>query len=775
MKKIKMFNKNILTIVFFMFIAILITGLSSVEAYALEDKIDISLKEPIVITQGEKITKQDIRNILCYEGFSLKSDYVNTITLEMPPHLSSSGYTDIFIEKWNTSSAELNTWRFLTEGEYTEGTLKVSFAIPSAYTGPPITIPFVIRYNYRPEITVPHIYVSEQDYNNMTREELYEHILNQVTVVDPEGRDDLEPEINGTYTFSPNKTTTVSISVDDYSNTTTVPAYVTIVAGEDTKPSKDFSNSKVKSISEEYYPYFRTDIMKTSNGYGAQKAEDGYLYFLNSEGDFLTTDGTATGKRYPVDACLESVIKKRNDTYYVVPISKWANNGTCISLLTTCFEESEEYIQSWTFDENDIYVIRKQLIADTLDENFYTNHYANGYCKDGTKKVNQTKKINTVATDLGTDGLQWYISNDTLYIVAKDVASEEYTYKMPDFTPTTSWNIKRSLQEHKYYVGHQGNADNPILLFEKYNPSGVTTAPWANYSFSRVKIDDKVSYIGAYSFAGMNCITEVVDIPKNCYKIGEAAFINCNRMKGDLQTKYVSIIEPFAFANCQELTGSLLLGTNAITDIGDYAFYNCGFTESLKLPPSLTKIGEYAFAHCKGFNGNLIVSANLTKLGKGAFMNCSGFDGDLNLNSNLTKIEPMTFAYCRGFGGGLSLPESITEIGDYAFYDCRSLLGNLSLPDELNTIGVCAFKDCCSLKSTLIINEALTNISPEAFANCVNITTIDNSKISPTLKIGAKAFSVDIGIVRTDLAKNAKNNVFCQYPFLGDGRELLNY
>ena len=775
MKNIKTLNRNILSIISFVFIIVLFFFISSIDANALEDKVDISVKEPIVVTQGEPLTQKDIRDVLYYEGFSLKRNYIGHITLELPVHSSETGRIDAYSSSWNSGTNEINTWRYLTEGEYTEGTLSIDFNIPSVDAKSPITIPFIIKYNYKPEVTIPHIYISEYDYKDMTKSELYEYILKQVKIVDPEGRTDLEPKINGNPSFAPNKTTTVSVSVDDYANTITVPAYITIIAGEDGQVTTSFTDAKVRSISEEYYPYFRADIMKSGNSYLAQKGSDGYLYFLNTEGDFLTTDGTPDGKKYPVDACLKSIIQQNGNDYYVTPISKWAVNGTCISLLTTCFDDDDEYVQSWTFDENDIYVIRKQLIADTLDENFYTNHYANGYCKDGTKKVNQTKKENTTAVDLGSDGLQWYISNDTLYIVAKDIASEDYTYKMPDFTPHHIWNVKEALKEHKYQNNRIGNTYSPFLIFDSKNASQVTTAPWANYSFSKVKIDDKVTYIGAYSFTNMSCITEVVEIPTNCHKIGEAAFMNCTRMKGDLKTKYVSIIEPFAFANCQELTGTLTLGTNAITNIGDYAFYDCSFTKSLTLPSSITTIGEYAFANCDDFSGGLTISANLTTLGTGAFANCSGFDGDLNLNSSLTKIEPMTFAHCSGFSGGLSLPENVTEIGDYAFYNCRNILGDLSLPNELTTIGIGAFKNCRSIKSTLIINKKLTTIAPEAFANCVNITTINNKKVNSALMIGAKAFSVDVGIVRTDLTKETADNVFSNYSFLGDNRELLNY
>lgn len=770
MKNKRIFNgTTILTIVGCIILFLTITFFTSTETYALTDKIDISIRQPIVVIQGEEITTTDIKNILYYEGISLKNSS-KPVTLKLP----GSAYVVSNEYDCNQDNISIKTWRHLIEGEYAEGTLSVGYGSST------INIPFIIKYNYSPEVHVPHIYISETDLSSMSKSDLCDRILEQVSIDDPEGRTDLTPEINNpeSYSFNANQTTRVSVSVEDYARTVTVPAYVTIVASHESEGTASFDNTKVRAISKEYYPYCKTNIMKSGGIYGAKKDTDGYLYFIDTEGNFLTTDGTPDGKKYSVDSCLKSVIvRQEGEIYYVIPISKWATNRNCISLLTSCFESDDDtYVQSWTFDENDIYTIKKQLISGTLDENFYTNHYANGYCEDGTRLVNETKSISTNVKSLGTDGLQWYISDDTLHIIAKDVASESYTYKMPDFALKVNKydNMKQYVQEYESLLKIKRPVKSPFIMAE-YGTKIKSTAPWANYSFSKVKIDDKVTYIGAYSFAGMDCISGTIEIPTNCYRIGEGAFMNCVCMTGSLKTKYVSIIDPFAFANCQGLTGSLIFGTNAITEVGDYAFYNCGFTESLKLPSSITTIGKYAFAHCSDFNGNLILSANLTELGEGAFMNCSGFNGDLNLSSNLKEIKALTFAHCTGFSGKLALPDNITTIGDYAFYNCKNILGNLSLPEKLKTIGVGAFKNCRSIKDTLTINKALETIAPEAFANCVNITKIDNRKVTSKLSIKANAFLVDVGIVKTDLLKKTPDGVFSKYPLLGDRREVLNY
>lgn len=773
--KVTLNKKTIIALCSFMILAFcLLTIAFSTNAHALDDRIDIYLEEPVIVMQGEQITQSDLTTSLYYGNLALRAyGTIDKVELYIPSNSSSLGSVSATNMSWtgigNTTAIPTN--RNLVENQYSEGTLTITYTATGATEATVVQIPFVIKPNYKPEVHVPHLYISEEDYGLMNAQDIKEYILANVTVVDPENNPNIEPEISSV-SLTPGVTSIVYIYVDDYNITVTTPAYVTVVKTDGGTHVGSFADATVRNISEEYYPFFRDDIMREGNGFLARRDADGYLYYVNTSDEFLTLDGTPNGKKYAVDACLSCiVVPLGSNRYRVVPTSKWVTNGTCASLLTACFEDSDEFIQSWTFDENDIYTIKNQLITGTLDKNFYTNHYANGYCKDGTKMPNEIS-VKTSINELG-DGLQWYISNDTLYIAAKPIADDSYTYRMPDYYPVAP---NKRITE----CAIVGNADltnkrNPFIVFDQESTT-ITTAPWAAYknSFSKVVFDDKVSYIGAYAFTGLTNIKEMPELPANCHRIGEAAFMNCICMTGGLKTKYVSIIDAFAFANCQEMNGVLSLGDNALTSIGDYAFYGCGFKESLKLPSSLSSIGDFAFANCVDFNGSLLFTANLSEIGTGAFMNCSGFDGDLNINCAIKRIEPLTFANCSGFNGEISIANSVTEIGDYAFYNCNKIMGDLALPDKLVTIGVGAFKNCRSLKSTLIINEALRRIGPEAFSNCVNITTINNRKANISLLIGAKAFSVDIGVVSTNLVKK-EDYVFSEYAFLADSREIMNY
>lgn len=39
---------------------------------------------------------------------------------------------------------------------------------------------------------------------------------------------------------------------------------------------------------------------------------------------------------------------------------------------------------------------------------------------------------------------------------------------------------------------------------------------------------------------------------------------------------------------------------NGVSSIGDYAFYNMSFVNSITIPDSVTRIGSHAFSHCSG-------------------------------------------------------------------------------------------------------------------------------------------------------------------------------
>lgn len=724
--------------------------LFTIPSQALENRYDVSKEQPIIVVEGETISYSTLFNNLYFGNTKLYSAYMRPYSQQVI--INNSVVKNIPAN--STITGSLNTTQYssiLATQSSVAGRLVLQFRNPQTSKVQTTEVPFYIIKNTPATIDAPHIYVSAEDFKNGKLTEAF--VKSKISVEDAEGRN-LQPSIaNFTSIINtipknngyPTKTTTVclTVSVYDYNKTTTVPCYVTVLADTDIEHSYS-SDTYTRSISEKYYPYHLSNVKKNANGtYGARE-EDGIIYFLDNTNNFLKIDG----EKVPVDACLTTSVKKVGSDYEVTPLSKWVTNGNCASLLVGCLtnDDPNDFISSWTFDRHDIKSIQKMCADGMLDENFYNNYLANGYCEAGTRMPNQTSR-KTASQPCG-DGVVWYVADNTLYI---DTIDGDYTYKMNDY-----------------------NGNYNIPLFNKTSSgNNKTTAPWANYTFNKVVIDDRVTHIGNYAFIGCENITEPVEIPDSCSTIGTGAFACCTNMTGDIQTKKVFSIGDMAFANCGELRGRLHLGDDALYKIGNYAFYGCGFTSSLTIPTSTVEIGDYAFMDCRNMSGNLIINDNVKSIGQYAFYNCISLDGDLKLPYALTELKQFTFGNCIGFNGKIWLNDNLTKINDYAFYNCTNIMGDVILPDNLTEIGVGAFKNCRNLKTNLIINPALRKIKNDAFYGCANITVIDNSKTNKSLVIEPRAFYVTESV--TTKLTESKDPVFNGYNFFGDNRMVTIY
>ena len=80
---------------------------------------------------------------------------------------------------------------------------------------------------------------------------------------------------------------------------------------------------------------------------------------------------------------------------------------------------------------------------------------------------------------------------------------------------------------------------------------------------------------------------------------------------------------------------------SGVTNIGDYAFYECEALTSVTIPDSVTTIGEGAFYEC-------IALTSVT------------------IPDSVTTIGNSTFSGCEALAS-VTIPDSVTTIGNYAF------------------------------------------------------------------------------------------------------------
>ena len=219
---------------------------------------------------------------------------------------------------------------------------------------------------------------------------------------------------------------------------------------------------------------------------------------------------------------------------------------------------------------------------------------------------------------------------------------------------------------------------------------------------------------------------------------------------------------------------------DAMTKIGQNAFYKCTEMTTINMPTSLTVIGEKAFAQDTKLACEIILPASMTNIATRAFFNCKAvpafhveapipptvqadaFDyttapihvpcgyghvygkhtrwGMLNLEMcevlqdnvyyypidahtaravtyHSNPTDTIVIPSAVVIGG---VPRTVTAVADSAFMDCVNLPA-IYFNEGLEYIGERAFVRCYSLHSTIILPATLETIGERAFSYCDNV------------------------------------------------------
>jgi hypothetical protein len=333
------------------------------------------------------------------------------------------------------------------------------------------------------------------------------------------------------------------------------------------------------------------------------------------------------------------------------------------------------------------------------------------------------------------------------YTVTAEDGTTQKTYTAKALTAVASgttgegtWALTGTAPNYTLTISGTGAMEDYEITY--INNEEHTTSPWDTYreDIKTAVIQEGVTIIGDFAFAGCHGFTGSLTIPNSVTTIGDAAFSDCSGLTAisvDASNQNYSSSDGVLFNKDQTTliqcpggkTGSYTI-PNSVTTIGYVAFGGCtGLTGSLTIPNSVTTIGNSAFYGCSGFTGSLTIPESVETIGRAAFAYCRGFTGSLTIGDSVKTIGEAAFRNCRGFTGALTIPESVETIGRAAFQGCTGF-ASVTIGNSVTTIGTEAFAVCSGL-TTVTIGNSVKTIGGYAFYGCTGLTTVINLRITP--------------------------------------------
>ncbi len=110
---------------------------------------------------------------------------------------------------------------------------------------------------------------------------------------------------------------------------------------------------------------------------------------------------------------------------------------------------------------------------------------------------------------------------------------------------------------------------------------------------------------------------------------------------------------------------------------------------------SVSNIGEYAFYNCTALK-LVTISAPVTHIGQGAFAICSALT-DISLPDTVNSIDSYAFSHCTSLTH-FTVPEAVSTLSGYTWFGSKNI-EHLTLNENIKTIQLPAFSGMSSLKT----------------------------------------------------------------------------
>ena len=276
------------------------------------------------------------------------------------------------------------------------------------------------------------------------------------------------------------------------------------------------------------------------------------------------------------------------------------------------------------------------------------------------------------------------------------------------------------------------NTSGSYAVFNSGSSNGGATP------ITTLNIGPNVTNIPNYAFFNSPNATNNLVFPEGLLNIGQYAFYD-GGFTGELVVPGMTeSVGQYAFYNCNDIS-SITLGSG---EIGQYAFNSCDEITSLIIGEGVTSIGGKAFWDCpqlQTVNFNAVNCTTMNTNGAYSVFNEGSSNGGetpittLTIGNNVTNIPNYAFYNSPNATNTLPLPNGLLNIGTYAFYNCSGMTGALAIPNTVTNVGQYAFYHCSGFDGSLTLSNSLSTINPYTFCGCtgfIESLSIPNSVLT---------------------------------------------
>ena len=296
-----------------------------------------------------------------------------------------------------------------------------------------------------------------------------------------------------------------------------------------------------------------------------------------------------------------------------------------------------------------------------------------------------------------------------------------------------------------------------------------------------LSIGDNVTSIGNSAFRECSGLTGDIIIPDSVTSIGGYAFSDCYKLVqirnltiGRLTLNGLpnNIGQEILYDTTTEFTNTLSEdGKYQIFTIGDKK-YLMGFTADVDrttandIPNYVTDIYKYAFYNCNNLTGDLIIPDSVTSIGDRSFYGCSGLTGDIIIPDSVTSIGERAFQDCNGLTS-VTIGEGVISIGNAAFYYCREIteinFNAINCKDLTSSNNIFSGAGYNTNGINLNIGANVTKIPAYLFSRMSKITSVVFAEDSQCKSIVRSAFAHCSGLISVTIDSKllrVEDNVF---------------